>query len=101
MGVHAKAPATADVAGIAMPLDRLIAEAPDRILGPSACARFGGRSPYLFKVLDVDSMPSIQVHPTKVQAGAGFARVNTAGIDLDAAERNYKDENHKPEMTVP
>ena len=41
MGAHPKAPATADVAGIAMPLDRLIAEAPDRILGPSASARFG------------------------------------------------------------
>lgn len=65
MGAHPKAPATADVAGIAMPLDRLIAEAPDRILGPSASARFGGRLPYLFKVLDVASMLSIQVHPTK------------------------------------
>ena len=92
--------ATADVAGIAMPLDRLIAEAPDRILGPSASARFGGRLPYLFKVLDVASMLSIQVHPTKEQAAAGFARENAAGIDLGAAEQNYKDENHKPEMAV-
>lgn len=55
MGAHPKAPATADVADIAMPLDRLIAEAPDRILGPSASARFGGL-PYLFKVLDVASI---------------------------------------------
>lgn len=100
MGAHPKAPATADVAGIAMPLDRLIAEAPDRILGPSASARFGGRLPYLFKVLDVASMLSIQVHPTKEQAAAGFARENAAGIELGAAERNYKDENHKPEMAV-
>jgi hypothetical protein len=33
MGAHPKAPATAEVAGVAMPLDCLIAEAPDRILG--------------------------------------------------------------------
>jgi mannose-6-phosphate isomerase len=100
MGAHPKAPAMADVAGVAMPLDRLIAEAPDRILGPSASARFGGRLPYLFKILDVASMLSIQVHPTKEQAAAGFARENAAGIDLGAAERNYKDENHKPEVAV-
>jgi mannose-6-phosphate isomerase class I len=100
MGAHPKAPATADVAGLAMPLDQLIAEVPDRILGPSASARFGGRLPYLFKVLDVASMLSIQVHPTKEQAAAGFARENAAGIDLGAAERNYKDDNHKPEVAV-
>lgn len=100
MGAHPMAPATADVAGIAVPLDRLIAEAPERILGPLASARFGGRLPYLLKVLDVASMLSIQVHPTKEQAAAGFARENAAGIDLGAAERNYKDENHKPEMAV-
>jgi mannose-6-phosphate isomerase class I len=100
MSAHPKAPATADVAGIAMPLDRVIAEAPDRILGPSASARFGGHLPYLFKVLDVASMLSIQAHPTKKQAAAGFARENAAGIDLGAADRNYKDENHKPEMAV-
>ncbi len=100
MGAHPKAPATAYVGGIAMPLDRLIAEAPDRILGPSASARFGGRLPYLFKVLDVASMLSIQVHPTKAQAAEGFARENAAGIDLGATDRNYKDQNHKPEVAV-
>jgi mannose-6-phosphate isomerase len=100
MGAHPKAPATADVAGIAIPLDRLIAEAPDRILGPTASDRFGKRLPYLFKVLDVASMLSIQVHPNKEQASAGFARENAAGIDLGAAERNYKDDNHKPEVAV-
>jgi mannose-6-phosphate isomerase class I len=100
MGAHPKAPATPDVAGIALPLDRLIAEAPDRILGPSANARFGGRLPYLFKILDVASMLSIQVHPTKEQAADGFARENAAGIELGAAKRNYRDQNHKLEMAV-
>ncbi len=100
MGAHPKGPATADVAGVEIPLNRLIAEAPDKILGSTASADFGGRLPYLFKVLDVAKMLSIQAHPTKKQAEEGFARENAAGIDLQAAERNYKDDNDKPEVAV-
>jgi mannose-6-phosphate isomerase len=99
-GAHPKAPATAIVAGARVSLDRLIAEAPDELLGPSANTRFGGHLPYLFKVLDVASMLSIQAHPNKEQATVGFARENAAGVGLDDAERNYKDENHKPEVAV-
>ena len=73
MGAHPLAPATADVAGVAIPLDRLIAEEPDEILGPSASTRFGGKLPYLFKVLDVAKMLSIQAHPNK----AGRTRLRT------------------------
>jgi len=100
IGAHPKAPATADVAGSAIPLNDLIAKDPEGILGPMASARFDKRLPYLFKVLDVARMLSIQVHPTKEQARDGFARENAAGIGLQAAERNYKDENHKPEAAV-
>ena len=100
MGAHPKGPATADVAGIEIPLNRLIAEAPDKILGSATSAVFGGRLPYLFKVLDVAKMLSIQAHPTKKQAEEGFARENAAGIDLQASGRNYKDDNDKPEVAV-
>ncbi|XNM64907.1 type I phosphomannose isomerase catalytic subunit [Escherichia coli] len=31
-------------------------------------------------------------------AEVGFAKENAAGIPLNAAERNYKDPNHKPEL---
>src|SRR5690606_22144862 len=31
---------------------------------------------------------------------AGFAAENAAGVPVDAAERNYRDANHKPEMLV-
>jgi mannose-6-phosphate isomerase class I len=62
------------------PLDQLIAEAPEAILGLAAKARFGGRLPYLFKILDVHKMLSIQAHPTLAQARAGFARENAEGI---------------------
>jgi mannose-6-phosphate isomerase len=100
MGAHPNGPATANVSGIEIQLNRLIAEAPEKILGPTASAHFGGRLPYLFKVLDVAKMLSIQAHPTKKQAEEGFARENAAGIDLQAPGRDYKDDNDKPEVAV-
>ena len=60
----------------------------------------GGELPFLFKVLDVREMLSIQVHPTKNHAEMGFARENQAGIAIDAFERTYRDKNHKPELMV-
>lgn len=56
--------------------------------------------PYLFKILDVRSMLSIQVHPTKIAAEKGFEREEKLGIPLHASNRNYKDKNHKPEVMV-
>ena len=50
------------------------------------------------KVLCADQPLSIQVHPNKQASEIGFAKENAAGIPLDAAERNYKDPNHKPEL---
>jgi mannose-6-phosphate isomerase len=100
IGAHSKAPALAEIGGQTKALDQLIADSPDAILGPQSEARFGGRLPYLFKILDVAKMLSIQAHPTKAQAEAGFARENAAGISLQAPDRNYKDDNHKPEVHV-
>lgn len=56
--------------------------------------------PFLMKVLDVNEMLAIQVHPTKQQAVEGFARQNLAGIEQSAPERTYRDRNDKPEMMV-
>jgi mannose-6-phosphate isomerase len=100
IGAHAKAPSLAEVGGTLEPLDQVIAEAPDAILGQAAHARFGGRLPYLFKVLDVRKMLSIQAHPTLEQARRGFAHENAEGIGIEASSRNYKDDNHKPEIGV-
>lgn len=36
--------------------------------------------------------------PSKAQAEAGFAKEEAAGISPKAANRNYKDPNHKPEL---
>ena len=45
-------------------------------------------------------MLSIQAHPTLVQARSGFARETHEGIPLGASNRNFKDDNHKPEIGV-
>lgn len=67
------------------------------LLGAKVAERFG-ELPYLFKVLCAAQPLSIQVHPSKQAAERGYAKENAAGIALDAAERNYKDPNHKPEL---
>ncbi len=59
-----------------------------------------GTIPYLFKVLDVAKMLSIQVHPSKENAILGFEIEQLAGIAINAPNRNYKDQNHKPEVMV-
>ncbi len=100
IGAHPQSPSRTTIAGVSRPLDDVIAEAPEAHLGRDACARFGPRLPYLFKVLDVRKMLSIQAHPDQAQAREGFARENAAGIGLAAADRNYKDDSHKLEVGV-
>ncbi len=100
LGAHPKAASTIRLnPETEVTLDQLIAENPAAYLGEDVAARFG-RLPYLFKVLDVHDMLSIQVHPSKEEAEKGFANENAAGIPLQAPDRNYKDDNHKPEMMV-
>jgi mannose-6-phosphate isomerase len=95
-GAHA---AVADNGG-GRSLDALIAEDPEHHLGSDSVAEFGPRLPFLLKVLAADSPLSLQVHPTTGQAREGFAREEAAGIDRAAADRNYKDAFHKPEMIL-
>lgn len=97
MGAHDKAPAT--VVGSGAKLNELIGTNPSLALGEKVLGQFG-RLPFLFKVLDVHDILSIQVHPSKIEAEKGFARENEAGIPLSASYRNYKDDNHKPEIMV-
>jgi mannose-6-phosphate isomerase len=54
--------------------------------------------PFLFKVLAVSSPLSIQCHPTREQARRGYEAEQAQGLDSDAAERSYRDANHKPEI---
>ena len=56
--------------------------------------------PFLMKILDVRMMLSIQVHPSKERALVGFAEEEATDTPRDAPTRNYKDDNHKPELMV-
>jgi mannose-6-phosphate isomerase len=80
IGTHHVAPCSAEVDGAVVPLAKL------------------SRLPYLLKVLDAREMLSIQAHPSKAQAEAGYVREEAAGVPLDAPHRNYRDANHKPEV---
>ncbi|WP_336767501.1 mannose-6-phosphate isomerase [Pantoea endophytica] len=97
MGAHPKSPSTVEVNGEVRSLREIIDADKVAMLGKAVAERFG-ELPFLFKVLCADQPLSIQVHPSKAAAEQGFARENVAGIPLSAAERNYKDANHKPEL---
>jgi mannose-6-phosphate isomerase len=99
LGAHPNFPSTIDVAGRQEPLNRFLADGGGAVLGTGVREQFGSL-PYLFKVLDVAQMLSIQVHPSLAEARKGFDAENAAGIPLTAAHRNYKDANHKPEQMV-
>lgn len=100
MGAHLSAPALVKQNGTDIALSQLIAQSPQAMLGEKVRSYFGNQLPFLFKVLDVRNMLSIQAHPTKKQAEEGFQRENEAGIALTAPNRTYKDANHKPEVMV-
>ena len=97
MGAHPNGCSEVVLAGDVQKLSTLINSAPAAVLGDATQARFGSL-PFLFKVLCAENALSIQVHPSKAQAEAGFAREEAAGIDIKASNRNYKDPNHKPEL---
>lgn len=56
--------------------------------------------PFMVKLLAAGKPLSIQVHPSKSEAVLGFEKENSAGVSLDNESRNYKDDNHKPEMII-
>ncbi|SOS46952.1 conserved hypothetical protein [Tenacibaculum dicentrarchi] len=99
LGAHLKAPSIIKTKAGNISLDFFLRQKPIEFLGIRVAKTYG-KLPYLFKVLDVDKMLSIQVHPTKKAAEIGFKRENKKGILLTARNRNYKDKNHKPEVMV-
>jgi mannose-6-phosphate isomerase len=100
MGAHDNAPAQlVEEDGSMLSLNEYIRDHPEESLGTYTMGRFG-RLPYLLKILDVKDMLSIQVHPTKRNAELEFAAENKKGVALNAPNRNYKDDNHKPELML-
>ncbi|MCU6481680.1 mannose-6-phosphate isomerase [Arthrobacter silviterrae] len=98
MGAHPDSPSTASTPDGGVALDALIAAHPDTMLGAEVRAAFGDRLPFLTKLLAADRALSLQVHPTLERARERFADEEASGILRRDAARNYKDDNHKPEM---
>jgi len=98
MGAHPKAPSGVERDGRLTTLDQVIAADPARELGTECAARFGNRLPFLLKVLSAAQALSIQVHPTRAQAQAGYAAENARGLPPDDPARNYVDDWPKPEL---
>ncbi|ENI8074752.1 mannose-6-phosphate isomerase, class I [Vibrio vulnificus] len=97
MGAHPNGCSTVSIDGESVLLSKLIQSNQEGILSKATAEQFG-ELPYLFKVLAAGQALSIQVHPSKEEAEVGFAREEVQGIDRSAAQRNYRDPNHKPEL---
>ncbi|MFC3495984.1 mannose-6-phosphate isomerase, class I [Glycomyces rhizosphaerae] len=95
LGAHHSAPSTLHDG---RPLDDAIASAPVEMLGQRVYDRFGAKLPFLLKLLAAGKPLSLQAHPNSRQAHSGHQRELRIGID--AAYRNYVDDNHKPELLV-
>jgi mannose-6-phosphate isomerase len=74
-------------------LTERIAADKQAMLGSKIAGQFG-ELPYLLKILAAESALSIQVHPQKAQAQAGFQRQQQNPDNPP----DYNDDNHKPEL---
>ncbi|NBO48809.1 MAG: mannose-6-phosphate isomerase, class I [Chitinophagia bacterium] len=100
LGVHPGGDTLVELpTGQSIRLSELIDGSKEKYLGKETAVQFG-QLPFLLKVLDVRDMLSIQVHPNKKDAEVGFEEENNKGIPLNAPNRNYKDNNHKPEIMI-
>ena len=98
MGAHPSAPSLLRRDDRPVPLDQVIAAAPEAELGEATAKRFGGRLPFLLKILAAQKALSIQLHPDRAQAEAGFAAEEARGVPRGARERVYVDDWPKPEV---
>lgn len=102
-GAHAKAPSEIPsrwTDGECRDLRCLLQAKATSVLGEELTAQFGSELPFLLKVLSAANGLSIQAHPSLEQAEEGYRRENLQGIAVDAANRNYRDPNHKPECML-
>ena len=68
--------------------------------GNVALSEIVGDLDILIKILAAASPLSLQTHPTREQARAGFEAENTRGVPLDSPLRTYRDTADKPELIV-
>ena len=98
MGMHPRGESKVVIGKKQVPLSEVVQANPEGVLGKKTASSFAGKLPFLFKVLAAGKPLSIQAHPSLQQAKAGFDRENREDIPLDAPHRNYRDDNHKPEL---
>lgn len=90
MGTHPSVPSVNSVTHET--LREIIKSDPKKYLGEGIIEKFGSDKelPFLFKVLSIEKVLSIQAHPDK-----------ELGARLHAEDpKNYPDPNHKPEMAI-
>ncbi|SCU84161.1 LAFA_0D08504g1_1 [Lachancea sp. 'fantastica'] len=90
MGTHHKVPSLNHDSKRS--LRDIIADEPAEMLGAENVQKFGSTQelPFLFKVLSIEKVLSIQAHPDKALAKE---------LHLNDP-KNYPDDNHKPEMAI-
>lgn len=98
MGDHPKASSSALWEGRWHPLGDLVRRFPAEILGVELAARGDVSLPYLFKILAAEAPLSIQAHPDRARAKAGYLREEQLGIPIRSGRRSYRDPNPKPEI---
>ncbi|MFT3888852.1 MAG: mannose-6-phosphate isomerase, class I [Arachnia sp.] len=96
LGTHPSGPATL---GDGTTLELLVREHPE-VLGAATEAAYGAQLPFLLKFLSAGSPLSLQAHPSREQAVAGYARESLMGLSPDDPRRSYKDDWPKPETIV-
>ena len=98
MGSHPKATSQVYLNETWTDISKLIEQRPQEVLGEYVYEKFGSVLPFLFKILAAEQPLSIQTHPNAQQAVDGFEAEERAGIDIKAANRNYRDRYPKPEL---
>jgi mannose-6-phosphate isomerase len=93
-GAHPLAPSVVD----GEPLDKFVAHDPVGVVGQPSVEALGPRLPFLLKIIAAAQPLSLQAHPPRERAEAGFAREQAAGIPRDAPNRTYRDGWPKPEV---
>jgi mannose-6-phosphate isomerase len=93
-GAHPLAPSLVE----GEPLDKVVAHDPAGVVGQASVEAFGSRLPFLLKIIAAAQPLSLQAHPSREQAEAGYAREQAAGVPRDAPQRTYRDGWPKPEL---
>ncbi|ORY87707.1 mannose-6-phosphate isomerase [Protomyces lactucae-debilis] len=87
MGTHSSGPSKVLPEGVLL---SEVLEGNEMLCGKEVADTYEGKLPFLFKVLSIEKALSIQAHPTKELAKKLHAE----------DPKNYKDDNHKPEMAI-